>query len=289
MLEIHPYQNSNQAAVTNLLETVWQGEISYVSRISRFNFAAFVALEQAVVIGYASLFTNPNHPERDYIGIHIHPTYQRQGIGSKLFTALEPFFRQHRKIQTITPFASSQLFLRQHGFDELMKTYSPILEIQKTIPIEYQLPNGFQLETMSNTQFTQLEIAQLHASIYSEQHIWNPTTPFDDQTALKTFMDDAVAEAMFLITHQGKAIALLSLRGEAPELELAWFGVLNAHAAHRTMLTRVLLNAAIEYAQKHKITHILAELDSLIPEAALALELLPFEPCTPWVTMLKNP
>jgi GNAT superfamily N-acetyltransferase len=288
VLEVREFQIGDTEQVERLLSAIWRDKSSYVSYLSRHSVVAFVALKGGELCGFSSLFTNPYHPERDYIGIHVPPEHRHRGIGERLFVALRTHFRRGRKIQTITLFPEAKRFLERYGFLELMRTYEPVLEVDKAKLLETHLPPGYALKILNHTNFSSLEIAQLHAQVYSEQHTWNATAVFDDQTVIDEFMTDVIPEALHLIVFRDQPIAVSSLRGHAPVMDLMWFGVLNSHADHRMNLTRALLNAALEYALTNGVRQIRAELDSLIPEAMIALESLPFEPCEPWIMMISN-
>jgi GNAT superfamily N-acetyltransferase len=286
---IREFQLSDANAVQNVLDQVWQNQSSYVTRLSKRTVSAFVAVDKTGVCGYSSLFTNPNHPERDYIGVHILPVFRNHGLGTRLLEALKPRFRAGRKLQTITTFPEAQRFLEHRGFLELMRTYEPMLQVSKANLPETVLPSGYSIETLAAGRFSRLEVARLHAQIYAEQHTWNPTATINDQEMLEDFMDDDVApEALHLIVFRDQPVAVSSLRGQIPEMDLMWFGVLNSHAEHRALFTQALLIAGLEFARTNGVVRLRAELDSLIPEAMIALESLPFEPCEPWITLIAD-
>jgi GNAT superfamily N-acetyltransferase len=250
---IREFQLSDATTVQNVLGQVWQDRSSYVTRLSRRNVAAFVAVDETRLCGYSSLFTNPNHPERDYIGVHILPEFRNRGLGTRLLEALKPRFRAGRKLQTITTFPEAQRFLEHRGFLELMRTFEPVLQVSKAnlpdLP-EAVLPSGYSIETLAAGRFLRLEVARLHAQIYAEQHTWNPTATMSDQEMLEDFMDDdVIPEALHLIVFRDQPVAVSSLRGQIPEMDLMWFGVLNSHAKLRRLFTQVLLGAGLEFAR----------------------------------------
>jgi GNAT superfamily N-acetyltransferase len=282
---IQPFLPEHTTAVSTLLKTIWVGEDSYVSSLPEQNLAAFVWLESGEVLGFANLFAKTAHPKRDYLGLHVHPQARRRSIGSSLLSALEPHLRGFG-LQTITPFLEAQAFLARRGFYELMQTHTPRLELERVQLEPVPLPTGY--EFLPYHESMRLQVARLHDTVYAQQHTWNITAQLSDENALETFMgEDVLPEVVSLIGFEGVPVAFSSLRGEVPELELAWFGVLEQHAAAREVLTKALLLHQIGLAKGLGANALLAELDSLIPEAKLALECLPFEDSVPWVTMTR--
>ena len=280
------YQDRFKPSILALLETIWAGEVSYVSQLPEKHLALYVWLEVDVVLGFGVLFAKAAHPNRDYLALHVHPQARRRGIGSKLLAALEPHFCQ-ATVQTITPFLEAQAFLLARGFLENMRTYTPILELAKVALEMPILPDGYTF--LPYTTDLRLPVARLHARVYTEQHMHNPTAEFSDLEALKVFMgDDLLPEAVTLIAFDAVPVAFSSLRGEPPELELAWFGVLDRHAVVRESLTKALLAQQIAVARQLGATVLLAELDSRIPEAILALAKLPFNDAEPWITYQRQ-
>jgi GNAT superfamily N-acetyltransferase len=283
---IQPFLPKHTSAVNTLFQTIWSGEASYVSSLPQQHLAAFVWLESGEVLGFANLFAKTAHPNRDYLGVHVHPKVRQRGIGSSLLSALEPH-RRGFSLQTITPFAEAQAFLTRQGFCKLMQTHTPRLELGRVQLEPAALPEGY--EWLCYNQSMRLQVARLHAAIYAQQHSWNATAQMSDETALKTFMgEDLLPQAVSLIGFDGELVACSSLRGELPELELAWFGVLERHAAAKEALTKALLLHQIGVARGLGANALLAELDGLIPEAKLAVGYLPFEDSVPWVTMLRS-
>jgi GNAT superfamily N-acetyltransferase len=283
---IQPFLPEYTTAVKTLLETIWAGEDSYVSHLPEHHLAAFVWLENGEMLGFANLFAKNAHPNRDYVGVHVHPKARGRGIGSRLLSALEP----HRRgfgLQTITPFLEAQTFLSQRGYAELMRTHTPRLGLGCVRLEPPPLPEGY--EFLQYTDSRRLEVARLHAVVYAQQHTWNATTQMSDDAALETFMgEDLLPQAVSLIGFAGEPVAFSSLRGQVPELELAWFGVLEQHASARVALTKVLLVHQLCTARELGARALLAELDSLIPEAKIALGYLPFEESVPWVTLVRH-
>jgi hypothetical protein len=133
------------------------------------------------------------------------------------------------------------------------------------------------------------KLAELHDTIYRDAHAWNPTADFTLKDALETFMgEDVIDAAMFVALLHGEPIGVSSVRGDTPELELAWFGVAPSHKKLGPDAALALVGRCLEYAVARDATSVAGEFDSLDPLAVPVLETLHVEPGEAWLTFQRD-
>lgn len=175
---------------------------------------------------------------------------------------------------------------------EIRRTYMPILDVQKILPIKATLHSNYRVQTLStilsNNNFFE-KLAHLVKTNYEYTHLANPVASFSLETWQEMILTDDVLldESLLIINeeHQIKAYSFLHTSEKDNTVELGWCGT---HTIDDLSLLKLLIFEQFIYANKHGYSFIQGEFDSTSIYAMEILKSFPFNPCPTWITYQKE-
>jgi ribosomal protein S18 acetylase RimI-like enzyme len=310
-IAIRPFEPNDASAIRALLQKIW-GEDDVALSYYRFGDgrvfnrmpAAFtmVAEYQQQIVGVASAWKNSFHPNAYYFGIHVHPLYQRQGIGRALFREIEALNVHKLPMQTSLweqSFRGIHL-LRQEGFEEVRRTWMPTLSVANIDWDEYRqleeelAGQGYRIIALGEAveqRYGPRDIASLCAEIYQATHAVNPPAELSVEEWERIVFTDLLADGSFVAIQGDRlvAVALLHRHHERSDLVFGWRGIATQHGAdHRKLILSMTLRQ-LEYAKHAGYDKIRAEIDSTDPWSMEMMGGFPFSAAPTWVTYRKCP
>ncbi|MDF9528142.1 GNAT family acetyltransferase [Bacillus cereus] len=293
-LVIEKYSRSNELQVKQLIDLY--NEESYLFHLLRDNKTkcAYVAYHKKDVVGVFFTWGNNFHPYCTYFRIYTNPFYSELHIEQYLLDEIQKRENFKLPLQTAIWETSAHLkaYYEEHNFMEIRKTYMPILDLQKIVPID-TVPNlNYHLQTLSNIVSNNHLLERLSYLVkenYEQTHSANPVAPFPLQTWKEMILaDDVLLDGSFLIIGEVNEIigySLLHTSENDNTLELGWCGT---HTTNKLPLLKLLVFEQAMYANKHGYSFIQGEFDSTSIYAMEVLKSFPFNPCATWITYQKE-
>ena len=148
-----------------------------------------VATHNHRTAGVGTIFESTLHPITLMVIIHVAVGWQRQGVGTLLFNALQQFGDGRPWLVKLTrrDEAGVQFFHKQ-GFRPIISTLTGMLELQLSAVREWitTLPKthtGYKILNKDDPESSAslIDIALLQATIYRQFHTWNP--PIEESVA----------------------------------------------------------------------------------------------------------
>ncbi|MCI4252359.1 GNAT family acetyltransferase [Bacillus sp. CCB-MMP212] len=292
-LIIEKYSRSNELKVKQLIDLY--NEDSYLFNLLRDSKTkcAYVACYKKDVVGIFLTWNSSFHPYCTYFRIYTTPFYSELRIEQFLFTEIQKREQFNLPFQTSIWETSAHLktYYEQNKFIEIRRTYMPILDLQKIVPIDIVPNSNYHLQTLSNilSNNNLLEkLAYLVKGIYEQTHLANPVALYPLETwKEKILADDVLLDGSFLIISEENEIigySFLHTLEKDDTLELGWCGT---HTTDNLPLLKILVFEQIMYANKHGYSFIQGEFDSTSIYAMELLKSFPFNPCATWITYQK--
>ena len=293
-LVIEKYSRSNELKVKQLIDLY--NEDSYLFNLLRDNKTkcAYVAYYKKDVVGTFLTWNNNFHPYCTYFRIYTNPFYSVLHIEQIFLT--EILKRENFKLPLQTSIwetsAHLKAYYEEHDFTEIRRTYMPILDVQKIIPIDTMLHSNYDVQTLPNILSNNIffeELAHLVKTNYEDTHLANPVASFPlEAWKEKILADDVLLDGSFvMIDGENKIIAYSFLHTSEKEntVELGWGGT---HTTENLSLLKLLVFKQAMYANKHGYSFIQGEFDSTSIHAMEILKSFPFNPCATWITYQKE-
>lgn len=289
MIQFRPTTPEDQSELETLLLTVWNGDEGAVAYHGRGRRPGLLASIESEVIGYCATWRSKLHPTHAYVGVHVHPHWRGQGIGSRLWREITAGVTGTLKSATSDGQRQGQRFLERHGLKVSVWTHQPRLSLA-SLPdpenwVQHTLALGFELLPMTNLhgEKVQAELLHLHRGVYAHTHEHDPVTVdvMDEEDFLG---DDLVPEWLFVARKNGVLAGVSSVRLDEPLPMLGWFGVTRAFVPVGRELTLALTGLALQSAARDGVNELTAELDSPDPNAMHLLRELPWQPERVWLT-----
>ncbi|EFI65650.1 GNAT family acetyltransferase [Bacillus cereus] len=293
-LVIEKYSKNNELQVKQLIDLY--NEESYLFHLLRNNKTkcAYVAYYKKDVVGIFFTWGSNFHPYCTYFRIYTHPFYTELHIEEFLLNEIQKRENFKLPLQTSIWETSAHLkdYYEQNNFMEIRRTYMPILDVQKILPIKATLHSNYRVQTLStilsNNNFFE-KLAHLVKTNYEYTHLANPVAPFPLQTWKEMILADDVLldESLLIINeeHQIKAYSFLHTSEKDNTVELGWCGT---HTIDDLSLLKLLVFEQFMYANKHGYSFIQGEFDSTSIYATEILKSFPFNPCPTWITYQKE-
>lgn len=130
-----------------------------------------VAVDANELVGVGSLWNNPIHPYREYIGIYIKPEYRKRGIGTEMFHQLLHDSKTKKlQIAVQSKDTTAIFFLNTCGFQIARKCYTPILKksTSDSSKAEFDETAVFSFQDAMRDQ--QNKLFELHLKNYKKFH-----------------------------------------------------------------------------------------------------------------------
>lgn len=293
-LVIEKYSQNNELQVKQLIDLY--NEESYLFHLLRDNKTkcAYVAYYKKDVVGVFFAWGNNFHPYCTYFRIYTHPFYAELHIEEFLLNEIQKRENFKLPLQTSIWETSAHLkdYYEQNNFMEIRRTYMPILDVQKILPIKATLHSNYRVQTLStilsNNNFFE-KLAHLVKTNYEYTHLANPVASFSLETWQEMILTDDVLldESLLIINeeHQIKAYSFLHTSEKDNTVELGWCGT---HTIDDLSLLKLLIFEQFIYANKHGYSFIQGEFDSTSIYAMEILKSFPFNPCPTWITYQKE-
>lgn len=293
-LVIEKYNRSNELQVKQLINLY--NEESYLFNLLRDNKTkcAYVAYYIKDVVGVFFTWNSNSHPYCTYFRIYADPFYSELHIEQFLLNEIQKRENFKLPLQTSIWETSAHLkaFFEEHNFMEIRRTYMPILDVQKIMPIRTTLHSNYHVQTLSNilsnNSFFE-KLAHLVKINYEDTHLANPVASYPLEIwKEKILADDILLNGSFvMIDEETEIIAYSFLHTSEKEntVELGWCGT---HTTENVPLLKQLVFKQAMYANKHGYSFIQGEFDSTSIYAMEILKSFPFNPCATWITYQKE-
>ncbi|WHY27366.1 GNAT family acetyltransferase [Bacillus wiedmannii] len=293
-LIIEKYSRSNELKVKQLIDLY--NEDSYVFNLLRDSKTkcAYVAYYKKDVVGIFFTWDSNFHPYCTYFRIYTNPFYSGLPIEQYLLAEIQKRENFKLPLQTSIWETSAHLksYYEEQNFMEIRRTYMPILDVQKIIPIDTMIHSNYDVQTfsniLSNNSFFE-ELAHLVKINYEDTHLANPVASYPLETwKAQILTDDVLLDGSFvMIDEENKIIAYSFLHTSEKDntVELGWCGT---HTTENLSLLKLLVFKQAMYASKHDYSFIQGEFDSTSIYAMDILKSFPFNPCATWITYQKE-
>ncbi|WP_270342965.1 GNAT family acetyltransferase [Bacillus mobilis] len=293
-LIIEKYSRSNELKVKQLIDLY--NEDSYLFNLLRDSKTkcAYVACYKKDVVGIFFTWSSSFHPYCTYFRIYTNPFYSELHIEQFLLNEILKRENFELPLQTSIWETSAHLkaYYEEHNFTEIRRTYMPILDVQKIIPIDTMLHSNYDVQSLSNilsnNSFFE-KLAHLVKTNYEDTHLANPVASFPLKAWKEQILaDDALLNGSFVIIDEENEIIAYSFLHTSEKdttVELGWGGT---HTTENLSLLKLLVFKQAMYASKHGYSFIQGEFDSTSIHAMEILKSFPFNPCATWITYQKE-
>ncbi|MED0936226.1 GNAT family acetyltransferase [Bacillus mobilis] len=293
-LIIEKYSRSNELKVKQLIDLY--NDDSYLFNLLRDSKTkcAYVACYKKDVVGIFFTWNSSFHPYCTYFRIYTNPFYSELHI--EQFLLNEILKRENFKLPLQTSIwetsAHLKAYYEEHNFTEIRRTYMPILDVQKIIPIDTMLHSNYDVQSLSNilsnNSFFE-KLAHLVKTNYEDTHLANPVASFPLEAWKEQILaDDALLDGSFvMIDEENEVIGYSFLHTSEKDntVELGWYGT---HTTEYLSLPKLLVFKQAMYASKHGYSFIQGEFDSTSIHAMEILKSFPFNSCATWITYQKE-
>ncbi|MED0873085.1 GNAT family acetyltransferase [Bacillus mobilis] len=293
-LIIEKYSRSNELKVKQLIDLY--NEDSYLFNLLRDSKAkcAYVAYYKKDVVGIFFAWDSNLHPYCTYFRIYTNPFYSGLPIEQYLLAEIQKRENFKLPLQTSIWETSAHLksYYEEQNFMEIRRTYMPILDVQKIIPIDTMLHSNYDVQSLSNilsnNSFFE-KLAHLVKTNYEDTHLANPVASFPLEVWKERILaDDALLDGSFVMIDEENEIigySFLHTSEKDNTVELGWCGT---HSTENLSLLKLLVFKQAMYANKHGYSFIQGEFDSTSIYAMEILKSFPFNPCATWITYQKE-
>lgn len=149
-LVIEKYSKNNELQVKQLIDLY--NEESYLFHLLRDNKTkcAYVAYYKKDVVGIFFTWGSNFHPYCTYFRIYTNPFYSELHIEQYLLDEIQKRENFKLPLQTSIWETSAHLkdYYEQNNFMEIRRTYMPILDVQKILPIKATLHSNYRVQTL---------------------------------------------------------------------------------------------------------------------------------------------
>ena len=277
MITIRSFTTADTAPVGHLLHELWghDGTMFAMYNLHRdwrpeanLLRSTLVATHNDRVVGVGTIFESTLHPTMLMVIVHVATAWQRQGVGTLLFNALQQAGDGRPWLVKITrrDDAGVQFFHKQ-GFRLIVDTLTGVLDLQqprvyewvKTLPethTHYKVLNADSPE--HNASLTDIALTQ--AAIYRQFHTWSPPIEESVEQALHHYCGTNVIPGSHFCAYDNTQLIGASnlitnpFRPEANEGYLVNVGVIQAPHRDADTLTAMLIRHTLEFAATRNIS-----------------------------------
>jgi len=225
------------------------------------------------IVGLCNYGQSPEwfHPHKFWMGINVHPDYQRQGIGSTLYNHLLVGLAPHQPQSLRSSLREDQIagihFLEARGFRNVWHSWESRLDVQGFDPTPYagleeQLrTQGIEIKTLEELEGDPQRNRKMHA-LDSELALDIPTldpfTPFTYEHYVDLFLNnpDLRADGFFVALENGEYIGETSLWHTKASKDLFQNLTAVKRSHRRRGIALALKVKAIIYAKEHGVPQV---------------------------------
>ena len=275
-LNIRPFEAADREPVTELLQQIWRHDpmmlqVYSVHRVWSENDTlirhTLVATLEHEVIGVGSLVESTLHPRMLWAAINVAPQWQRCGVGSALYTALEELGDGRPWLIKLTlRDEAGTAFLKERGFynprdRSIMGVLDPAKQAVKAwlerLPCDVPGYAFLSLDDPDNPA-TLEDVARVQARVYAQYHTWNPPVEEPISAALAHYCGPNVIDGSHLCVFEGdQLIGAANLfrhsLGDSNGAYLAHIGVAGKDRPQAHDLTAALVRRTLEWAAAHDL------------------------------------
>lgn len=265
---IRPCAEQDLAAIAALVESSWlhDAAMRMIYTQSHRVWSSTGLIRQTLVatmndtlVGVGTLFESTIHPQRLFITLNVADDWQRRGIGSQVWAALEALGDDRPWIAKVTRHDPAGMgFLQKRGFKPLVSTLTGLLD--PTVPaVQTWIANlpiavpGYRIIEFEDAPATQSNVALIHAAIYRQAHEWNPPIEEGVEGAIAHYCGpNVIAGSQLCVYRDEQLVGAANLiahpfEPESGEAYLVNLGVVALPAA-ADPLTGVLIRRSLEFA-----------------------------------------
>ncbi|HEY0733489.1 MAG TPA: GNAT family N-acetyltransferase, partial [Herpetosiphonaceae bacterium] len=219
-----------------------------------------VATVDGTLVGVGTLFESTIHPRMLFVTLNVAPGWQRRGIGSQIWAALEALGDERPWITKMTREDQPGMsFLHKRGFKPLVSTLTGLLDpaapaVQAWIASLPQAVPGYGIINFEDAPATWEEVALVHAAIYRRAHEWNPPIEESVDGALAHYCGPNVLLGSQLCVYRDQQLVgaanliVHPFEPESGEAYLVNLGVLDLPPADADTLTGALIRRSLSFA-----------------------------------------
>lgn len=268
-LTIRPCVEQDLPAIAALIEALWPHDatmrVIYTQSHRVWPGSALirqtlVATVDGALVGVGTLFESTIHPRMLFITLNVASAWQRRGIGSRIWAALEALSDNRPWIAKMTRHDPAGMsFLHKRGFKPLVSTLHGLLDPAApavrswiaSLPIAVP---GYQIIEFEDAPAKTADVALVHAAIYRQAHEWNPPIEERVEGAIAHYCGpNVIAGSQLCVYRDGQLVGAANLiahpfEPESGEAYLINLGVVALPAADADLLTGALIRRALEFA-----------------------------------------
>ncbi len=273
---IRLFEAADAAPIEALLRTLWAHDPTMLALYQGMHRdwqtealirRTLVAVVDGGVVGAGTIFESTIHPRMLMVTINVAASWQRQGIGTQVYRALEslgdgrPWF-----VKATRRDHAAMAFLHQHGFRPVIGTRMGLLDPRHVAVHDWiaALPSAipdYQVLRFDDPRSTAslADIALVHAAIYRQSHGWNP--PVVEQVAESVARycgPNVIAGSHICVYHQNRIVGAANMianpfQPDPAEAYLVNIGVVELSDPDARNVTGMLIRRSLEFAADHRL------------------------------------